>query len=163
MTALRFFHRQFEGDYSVHGFRSTFQDWAAEQTDFPSEIVEHALAHLEGSATIRAYRRTDYLREAPGIDERLGKLRDGAVSYYGLYPLMYPQHRLRSRGYMTMPQRHPIGNRVRALSGPRLSMASGQQGDTVGGGSGETPSCGGFHRAACPRDGAKPIMEAGPP
>ena len=63
MTALRFFHRQFEGDYSVHGFRSTFQDWAAEQTDTPAEIVEHALAHLEGSATIRAHRRTDYFQK----------------------------------------------------------------------------------------------------
>ena len=63
MTALRFFHRQFEGDYSIHGLRSTFQDWAAEQTDTPAEIVEHALAHLEGSATIRAYRRTDYFEK----------------------------------------------------------------------------------------------------
>ena len=63
VTALRFFHRQFEGNYSVHGLRSTFQDWAAEQTDTPAEIVEHALAHLEGSATIRAYRRTDYFEK----------------------------------------------------------------------------------------------------
>ena len=43
-----------------HGFRSSFRDWAAEKTDFPAEIVEHALAHLEGSATIRAYRRTTH-------------------------------------------------------------------------------------------------------
>ena len=50
--------RKFEA--TSHGFRSSFRDWAAEKTDFPSDIVEHALAHLEGSATIRAYRRTDY-------------------------------------------------------------------------------------------------------
>ena len=43
-----------------HGFRSSFRDWAAEQTDFPAEIVEHALAHLEGGETVRAYRRADY-------------------------------------------------------------------------------------------------------
>ena len=56
---LRYFKRRFEG-YTLHGFRSAFQDWAADQTDTAAEIIEHALAHLEGSATIRAYRRTDY-------------------------------------------------------------------------------------------------------
>ena len=62
MMPLRFFQRRYEG-YTLHGFRSSFQDWAAEQTDTPAEIVEHALAHLEGSATIRAYRRTDYFEK----------------------------------------------------------------------------------------------------
>ena len=43
-----------------HGQRSGFRDWTAEKTDYPSEIAEHALAHIEGSATERAYRRTDF-------------------------------------------------------------------------------------------------------
>ena len=43
-----------------HGQRSGFRDWTAEETDYPSEIAEHALAHIEGSATERAYRRTDF-------------------------------------------------------------------------------------------------------
>ena len=51
------------GVFTLHGLRSSFRDWAAEQTDTPAEIVEHALAHLEGSATIRAYRRTDYFQK----------------------------------------------------------------------------------------------------
>ena len=42
-----------------HGFRSSFRDWAAECTDAPREVCELALAHVEGSATERAYRRTD--------------------------------------------------------------------------------------------------------
>ena len=42
-----------------HGFRSSFRDWAAEETDAPREVCELALAHIEGSATERAYRRTD--------------------------------------------------------------------------------------------------------
>lgn len=42
-----------------HGMRSTFRDWAAEQTDFPADMVEMALAHTVGSAVERAYRRTD--------------------------------------------------------------------------------------------------------
>ena len=43
-----------------HGFRSSFRDWAAERTNVPREIAEHALAHVEGSASELAYRRTDY-------------------------------------------------------------------------------------------------------
>jgi len=31
-------------DLTAHGFRSTFRDWAAEMTDYPSEVVEMALA-----------------------------------------------------------------------------------------------------------------------
>ena len=42
-----------------HGFRSSFRDWAAELSDAPREVAEMALAHIEGSATERAYRRTD--------------------------------------------------------------------------------------------------------
>jgi integrase len=43
----------------VHGFRSSFRDWAAEQTSFPAEIAEMALAHVVGSKVEQAYRRTD--------------------------------------------------------------------------------------------------------
>ena len=46
-----------------HGFRSSFRDWAAECTDVPREIAEHALAHVEGSASELAYRRTDYFEK----------------------------------------------------------------------------------------------------
>jgi integrase len=44
---------------TVHGFRSSFRDWAAEQTDFPGELAEMALAHVVGSKVERAYRRSD--------------------------------------------------------------------------------------------------------
>jgi integrase len=47
------------GVASVHGFRSTFRDWAAERTSFPREIAELALAHSVGSDVEQAYRRTD--------------------------------------------------------------------------------------------------------
>jgi len=46
---------------TVHGFRSTFRDWAAEQTDMPSEIAELCLAHTVGNRVERAYKRTDML------------------------------------------------------------------------------------------------------
>ena len=46
-------------DITVHGFRSTFRDWAAECTNFPSEVVEMALAHTIGNKVEAAYRRGD--------------------------------------------------------------------------------------------------------
>jgi len=43
--------------FTVHGFRSTFRDWAAETTDFPHEVVEMALAHAIRNKAEAAYRR----------------------------------------------------------------------------------------------------------
>jgi integrase len=51
------------GAWTVHGFRSTFRDWAGEKTDHPREIIEAALAHTVGSAVERAYRRGDALEK----------------------------------------------------------------------------------------------------
>lgn len=48
---------------TVHGFRSSFRDWAAESTSFPREIAEAALAHTVGDAVERAYRRRDALEK----------------------------------------------------------------------------------------------------
>ncbi len=45
---------------TAHGFRSTFRDWAAEQTSFPGEIAEAALAHAVPNAVEAAYRRTTF-------------------------------------------------------------------------------------------------------
>lgn len=49
------------GEFTVHGFRSTFRDWAAENTDHDRDAVEMALAHTIGSKTEAAYRRGDML------------------------------------------------------------------------------------------------------
>ena len=40
-----------------HGFRSTFRDWAGEFTNFPREVIEHALSHKVGDAAEQAYAR----------------------------------------------------------------------------------------------------------
>jgi integrase len=55
--------RRLEADVTVHGFRSSFRDWAGEMTAFPREIAEAALAHVAGDATERAYRRADALEK----------------------------------------------------------------------------------------------------
>jgi integrase len=44
-----------------HGFRSTFRDWAAEVTHYPSEMAEIALAHTIANKAEAAYRRDDML------------------------------------------------------------------------------------------------------
>jgi integrase len=46
-------------DITVHGFRSTFRDWAAETTHYPNHVVEQALAHVIGDKVEAAYRRGD--------------------------------------------------------------------------------------------------------
>jgi integrase len=46
-------------DITVHGFRSTFRDWAAEQTNYAREVAEMALAHAIEDKTEAAYRRGD--------------------------------------------------------------------------------------------------------
>jgi integrase len=52
---------------TIHGFRSSFRDWAGEETSFPREIAEQALAHATGDATERAYRRGDALEKRRGL------------------------------------------------------------------------------------------------
>jgi integrase len=51
--------RMERNDITVHGFRSTFRDWAAEQTGFANFVVEMALAHAVGDKVEAAYRRGD--------------------------------------------------------------------------------------------------------
>jgi integrase len=48
---------------TVHGFRSTFRDWAGNVSNFPREIVETALAHVIGDKAEQAYRRSDALEK----------------------------------------------------------------------------------------------------
>jgi len=59
MAGLQLLERMGYGDFTVHGFRSTFRDWAAEQTNFPREVAEMALAHTIKDAVEAAYRRGD--------------------------------------------------------------------------------------------------------
>ena len=51
--------RRLEIKQTVHGFRSSFRDWAADQTQFPREIAEQALAHAIGNKVEVAYLRSD--------------------------------------------------------------------------------------------------------
>ena len=59
---------------TVHGFRSTFRDWAAECTNFTNEVCEAALAHVIGNKAEAAYRRGD-------LFEKRRKLMDAWAAY----------------------------------------------------------------------------------
>jgi integrase len=56
---LRILNKVTGNGVTVHGFRSSFRDWAAERTSFPREVAEMALAHAIPSAVEAAYRRGD--------------------------------------------------------------------------------------------------------
>jgi len=55
--------RMNRSDVTVHGFRSAFRDWCGEETHFPREVAEAALAHAVGNEVERAYRRGDSLEK----------------------------------------------------------------------------------------------------
>lgn len=62
MTLLKIM-RDMTAGVTVHGFRSAFRDWVADQTDFPGEVAEAAPAHTIPNKVEAAYRRTDFLEK----------------------------------------------------------------------------------------------------
>jgi integrase len=64
---------------TVHGFRSSFRDWAGELTSFPRELAEAALSHAVGDEVERAYRRGDALA-------RRRRVMDSWAAYCGKVP-----------------------------------------------------------------------------
>ena len=62
MTLLKIL-RDMDAGVTVHGFRSAFRDWVAEETNVPGEIAEACLAHTNSNKVEAAYRRTDFLEK----------------------------------------------------------------------------------------------------
>jgi integrase len=60
-TAFEMLLQRIGSPYTTHGFRSSFRDWAGNETHFPRELAEHALAHVIGDRAEQAYRRSDAL------------------------------------------------------------------------------------------------------
>lgn len=65
---------------TTHGFRSSFRDWAGEETSFSREVAELALAHQFGDATERAYRRGDALAKRRELMDAWDRYFSGAGS-----------------------------------------------------------------------------------
>jgi integrase len=57
---------------TVHGFRSSFRDWAGNASSAPREVVETALAHVIGNKAEQAYRRSDALEKRHKLMEAWG-------------------------------------------------------------------------------------------
>lgn len=67
MAMLQLLKRMKREDLTVHGFRSTFKDWARETTDYAREVSEAALAHIIGDQTEAAYARGDLFAKRAGL------------------------------------------------------------------------------------------------
>jgi integrase len=61
--AMAMLLRRMKSKITVHGFRSSFRDWAAETTGFPHEVCEMALAHTIANESEAAYRRGDLFQK----------------------------------------------------------------------------------------------------
>jgi integrase len=71
-TFLTLLRRLGRGDLTTHGFRSSFRDWVAERTNFPSEVAELALAHAVRNPVEAAYRRGDMFEKRRKLMEAWG-------------------------------------------------------------------------------------------
>lgn len=65
---------------TVHGFRSSFTDWASEKTDFPKEVADKALAHKIPDRVEAAYRRTDFFDKRRDLMGQWGNFLDGNIA-----------------------------------------------------------------------------------
>jgi integrase len=70
MSMLMLLRRMSVEGVTVHGFRSTFRDWASEVASAPREVAEMSLAHQVGSDVERAYARSDLLEKRRSLMER---------------------------------------------------------------------------------------------
>ena len=72
---------------TVHGFRSAFRDWAGNETNFPREIAEAALAHVIGDKAEQAYRRSDALEKRRALMEAWAQWCEPREAAHNVTPL----------------------------------------------------------------------------
>ncbi len=70
MSMLMLLRRMKIENATVHGFRSTFKDWASEIANVPREVAEMSLSHRVGSNVERAYARSKLLDKRRALMER---------------------------------------------------------------------------------------------
>lgn len=79
MAMLKLIDRMGFGDFTVHGFRTTFRTWAAEQTSYPREVAEAAISHGNPDKVEAAYQRGDFFHKRR-------KLMEAWTAYCGSVP-----------------------------------------------------------------------------
>jgi integrase len=88
MAMLMLLRRMKRDDLTAHGFRSTFRDWCAERTNFPSEVAEMALAHSVGDKVEAAYRRGDLFEKRRALMEQWATVCSAEVKAGQVLPLL---------------------------------------------------------------------------
>ena len=73
-------------EFVPHGFRSSFRDWAAEQTSAAQDVIEACLAHAFGSAVELAYKRTDFLDKRRALMTSWGAFCAGGAANVVAFP-----------------------------------------------------------------------------
>lgn len=86
MAMAMLLRRMGRSDVTVHGFRSSFRDWAGDVTQFPREIVEQALAHTIGDEAERAYRRGTAIERRRALMSAWADYISGAASNIFPFP-----------------------------------------------------------------------------
>ena len=74
MALLALLKRMGRSDLTAHGFRSTFRDWAAECTNYSSDVAEMALAHAVSNKVEAAYRRGDLFEKRRRLNAGMGAI-----------------------------------------------------------------------------------------
>lgn len=114
MTLLEIL-RGMQTGVTVHGFRSTFRDWVAEETDVPREIAEAALAHTIENKVEAAYRRTDFFEKRRKLMDDWGRFCAG------------DETAREKKKRLAEPIKRPVQRRRRVTTAtPRTQAASGQ-------------------------------------
>jgi integrase len=78
MAMSMLLRRMKRSNVTVHGFRSTFRDWAGDATSFPRELIEQALAHTIADKAERAYRRGTAVERRRELMEAWARYLNGA-------------------------------------------------------------------------------------
>ena len=90
MAMLRLLRSMHDDGITVHGFRSSFSDWARERTAYPRDVIEMSLAHAIKDKTEAAYHRGDALEKRRRLMEEWARycsapaVKGGVVSLHGI-------------------------------------------------------------------------------
>jgi integrase len=91
MALLMTLRRMKREGLTVHGFRSTFRDWAAERTGFPREVAEAALAHAIPDKVEAAYRRGDLFERRRQLMEAWSRYCASGAGMGAIVPIRQPR------------------------------------------------------------------------
>jgi integrase len=114
---LNVLERMGRDDVTVHGFRSTFRVWGAEQTAYPRDLLEFALAHKVGDAVEAAYNRTDMLERRRQLMTDWASFCEGVEAPARIeLPEDHPARIAYEKALREMGQARPAANVVRLKS-----------------------------------------------